>query len=95
MTYQAALQHIVDSDPGPQSDQSLAHEMAVVARQALGSLPPLSMLIYGWDLTTWSRIWTWADMISLELPKQSDGPYQREAFARHEWFKRGGADSGP
>lgn len=30
-----ALKHIVDADPGPKSDQSLAHEFSLVARQAL------------------------------------------------------------
>mgnify|MGYP006262628111 CR=1 FL=1 len=31
----AALQHIADADPGPTSDQSLAHDMARVAKQAV------------------------------------------------------------
>jgi len=30
-----ALKHIVDADPSPKSDQSLAHEFSLVARQAL------------------------------------------------------------
>ena len=36
---EAALRHIADADPGAQSDQSLAHEMAAVARQALAAAP--------------------------------------------------------
>ena len=32
-----ALKHIADSDPGPQSDQTLAHDMALVAKQALST----------------------------------------------------------
>jgi len=33
-----ALKHIAESDPGPQSDQTLAHDMALVARQAIRAL---------------------------------------------------------
>lgn len=36
----ATLRCIVDADPGPASEQSLAHEMANMARQCLAALNP-------------------------------------------------------
>jgi hypothetical protein len=36
---EAALRHIRDADPGPVSNQSLAHDMARVAGQSLGGKP--------------------------------------------------------
>ena len=54
------------------------------------------MTLFGWDMNTWDRAWSWAIAEGFE-PKEFniDAPYENEITIRKMWFEHGGPRSGP